>query len=100
MKARLQLEVMTPEHPLWEEFTERLEGPEGCDFQKDERDNYSWKCKGGSDKSHATAILKTMPSIDVEASLRFFEQHGGLCDCEILFNVEVVYNAERSAHLG
>ncbi len=80
--------VMTPAHPLWEEFVQRLEGPEGCDFQQDETGQWQWQCQGGTDKSKAIAILETMPDIDVEASLDYFERHGGYCDCEILFNVE------------
>ena len=46
------------------------------------------KCKAGTNKDFATAILKDMGGdIDVEASLAYFEQHGGHCDCEILMNV-------------
>ncbi len=78
---------MTPEHPLWAEFIERLSGPEGCDFRKDENGKTVWKCKGGRDKSRARAILATMPGIDVKRSLVYFEAQGGHCDCEILFNV-------------
>jgi len=78
--------VMNPSHPLWEEFCERLEGPEGCDFQKDEYDHITWNCKGGHDKPKARTILATM-YIDIESSLKYFEEHGGYCDCEILFNV-------------
>lgn len=84
----MTLQVMTPTHPQWEEFTERLSGPEGCDFQEGP-DGHTWKCKGGTDKTFARTILKTMQNIDVEASLLYFEAHGGYCDCEVLFNVEV-----------
>jgi len=28
-----------------------------------------------------------MSNVDIDASLKFFEMHGGHCDCEILFNV-------------
>ena len=81
-----EVETMSPDHPLWDKFTKRLEGPEGCNFQGT---GYSatWKCGGGRDKSLAEAILKTMPDIDVADSLALFEGHGGYCDCEILFNV-------------
>lgn len=86
--------VMAPEHPLWDEFRERLEGPEGCNFQGEDDeegklivDTVTWKCAGGKDKSLATAILETISDVDIPASLAFFEEHGGHCDCEILFNV-------------
>jgi len=80
-------EVMTPEHPRWEEFCNRLAGPEGCDFQKKPDGNATWKCAGGSDKTFAAKILKSM-GMDVAASLAHFDEHGGHCDCEILFNVQ------------
>lgn len=76
--------LMTPEHESWDEFCERLGGPEGCDFQEK-----GWKCKGGTDKTFATAILKKYyPDVDVPATLAYFEDNGGYCDCEILFNVD------------
>lgn len=80
--------VMTPEHPHWQEFAERLEGEEGCNFRKDGDGKITWSCKGGRDKTFAATILRMMPDIDVDASLAFFEAHGGHCDCEILFNVK------------
>lgn len=85
------MDVMNLNHPLWDEFTERLEGPEGCDFRlKDPSDANSvvWKCSGLSDREFATAILKTMPDIDIPGSMAFFDNNGGYCDCEILFNVD------------
>lgn len=80
------MNTMTAEHPRWEEFEERLEGPEGCNFQEDENEETTWQCKGGTDKSKATAILIDM-EMDVSTSLSYFESNGGYCDCEILFNI-------------
>lgn len=76
---------MTPEHPRWEEFCERLGGPEGCDFREDTE---AFRCAG--DFSLATAILKRMGLSEdaVAASLAHFEESGGCCDCEILLNVD------------
>jgi hypothetical protein len=82
-------EIMNPEHPKWGEFCARLEGPEGCDFKEDEKGKVTWKCAGKNDKSFAMDILKTMPGINVDDSLAFFEGSGGMCDCEILFNVDL-----------
>ena len=98
----MKKQLMTPDNPHWEEFIDRLEGPEGCNFQgeyDDEgeviADTVTWACGGGKDKSKATAILRTMPNIDVTASLAFFEEHGGFCDCEIAFNVEDGYRSRQ-----
>jgi hypothetical protein len=95
-------QVMTPDHPYWDTFLRRLEGPEGCNFQGeyDDEDNLipesvEWECAGGKDKSKASAILKTVQDIDVSASLAFFEQYGGYCDCEIVFNVETGYRSRN-----
>jgi len=82
-------EVMTPENPRWSKFIELLEGPEGCNFKKDKKRAYTWKCKGGTDKSYAIAILKEMGNIDIDASVEYFDEHGGHCDCEIVFNVNL-----------
>lgn len=81
------MRAMTAEHERWDEFTERLAGPEGCNFRWDEDDEMHWKCAGGNDKSLAAGILLRMGDIDIPASLVYFEEHGGHCDCEIIFNV-------------
>ena len=84
------LGIMTMENPRWEEFVERLEGPEGWNFQEDGKGGYTWKCKAGMDKSLAIAILKKMGLVPSELSptLDYFDANGGHCDCEILFNVD------------
>ena len=76
---------MTLKHPRWEEFCTRLDGPEG--FKEDENGNITWECSG-QDRTFAVKILSTMPEIDTKASLEYFDNHGGHCDCEILFNIE------------
>ena len=81
------IEIMTPKHPRWDEFYERLEGPEGCDFQEDSNGKITWKCGGGNNRQKSKAILANM-GFDVQASLDYFTEHGGHWDCEILFNVE------------
>lgn len=83
--------LMTPEHPLWEDFIERLSGPEGCNF----KDDLTWQCDGGRSRPRAVRILLSMDDIDVEGSLAYFDRHGGYCDCEIIFNVDP--SSRRSA---
>lgn len=79
--------VMTPDHPSWAEFYERLSGPEGCNMKISAKDGLTFRCKGGNDRSLATKILRDMGA-DVEASLDYFSDNGGFCDCEIIFNVD------------
>jgi len=81
------MDIMTPQYPRWTEFIERLGGPEGCDFKENEEGETTWCCAGGRDKALAEAILTAMGDIDVVASLTYFEEHGGHCNCEILFNI-------------
>jgi len=80
--------IMTPGHPQWEEFCKRLGGPEGCNFREDERGKTIWTCNGSTARPFATAILEDMKA-DIPASLAYFSQWGGHCDCEILFNVDI-----------
>lgn len=98
--------VMTTQHPRWREFVERLEGPEGCNFRERLDDNGEpiandivWDCTG-QDKGHATKILSTMEGIDIVGTLAYFEDHGGYCDCEILFNVVDWDEAQEQGTLG
>ena len=86
-----KLELMSPDNPRWEEFMERLIGPEGCDFKQKEPNNpktATWLCDGGINRPFAKAILEKMGNIDIEASFKYFEDNGGYCDCEIVFNVD------------
>ena len=101
---------MTPDHPRWEEFCDRLAGPEGCDFGGEWPDDPNpwtrdgngewvmrWKCNG--DRAMSARILHTMGlTVDeVEASLLYFATHGGGCDCQVWFHVE---NATTFEGLG
>ncbi len=77
--------TMRPEHPLWEEFVDRMSGPEGVNFSQEDPDDVKtarWTCSG--ELRAARAILGTMEGVDMEASLAFF---GHYCDCEILLNL-------------
>jgi len=73
---------MSPGHPDWPEFIERLAGPEACDVGK----GGSWRCH--NDTRAAEAILrKHHPDCDLNATLGFFASQGGHCDCEVILNV-------------
>ena len=76
-----------------EEFFERLEGSEGCDFKETvpgDSKTVSWKCSGGNDKSLAIKILKAMGIGigEIDQFLQECHENGGHCDCEIIFNAK------------
>ncbi len=85
------VDYMCPDHKWWSEFILRLEGPDGCDFREDAtvKGGTTWECGGGTDKTRSEKILRDMGFDDggVFASLYYFEQHGGACDCEVIFNI-------------
>jgi hypothetical protein len=77
--------IMTPQHPLWEEFSSRLESAVGA-------------CDQSKKKPRTRNVLHALnqriqarkapgPPIDVEASLAWFEEEGGHCDCDVLLFV-------------
>jgi hypothetical protein len=77
--------IMSPESPRWDEFCDRLEGPEGCNIRETHNGQVLWTCN--STYVFTRKILKRMGNIDVDASLAYFAAHGGYCDCEILTNI-------------
>lgn len=85
-------QIMTTEHPEWNRFADLLYGPEGCNFRHREDGEGVWTCEGDQvrpDKPIARKLLaKYFPEIDIEATLEYFNEHGGCCDCEILLNVD------------
>jgi hypothetical protein len=83
--------VMCPSRPDWEGFMDRLTGPEGCNINADGRGNVEskWFCYG--DHRFARKLLAEY-GVDVEASVNFFQEFGGFCDCEIIWNVEDGFN--------
>lgn len=80
------MEIMVPGHSRWDEFCNKLEGPEGCNFRKDEGGEIIWDCDWTGKRPKTRAILSAM-GMDVEGSLAYFTEEGGHCDCEVLFNV-------------
>jgi len=75
-------QIMTPKNPLWDLFMDEL--MESMD---------EWGCDGDINATdlphrHARTILLAMGNIDIDATIAFFEEHGGYCDCEILINVD------------
>jgi hypothetical protein len=84
---------MTRENPRWDEFCEKLNGPEGCNFTRknpDDAATTTWKCDNSSNRPFARKILAEMglTEDEIDQSLSYFDANGGYCDCEILFNVD------------
>jgi hypothetical protein len=69
------------------ELLTRLEGPEGCNFRY-EKGKGVWNCR--QDFYYARKILRKMeiPKEERDALIKECKEHGGHCDCEILFNAE------------
>lgn len=77
---------MTPRHPRWDEFINRLSGPTFCNF-RGKGDDFKFTCDGSSQRPLARRLLTSMgfSSVEIEQSLG---AHGGFCDCEIVLNVK------------
>ena len=76
-----------------DEFFKKLEGPLGCDFKEKvpgKVDSISWRCAGGNDKSLSIKILTEMgiQQKNIDQFLQDCHEHGGHCDCEIIFNAK------------
>ena len=69
------MNAMTPKHEKWDEFYDRL-----CE--------YSGNCKCGTNKDYTKKLLKDF-DVDIDASLKYFEDRSGKCDCEIIRSVEI-----------
>jgi len=83
-------EILTPESPRWDEFANGLSMmmTRGCGEGQ-------WRCDGdgfGANPEHvhryAKTVMRNMGNVDIEGTLAYCKEHGGGCDCEILFNVD------------
>jgi len=79
--------VMKPGDPSWPRFVELLEGPQGCNFREEDGQT-TWTCNQSWERPMAARILKKFfPAYNIKKSMKCWEDRGGHCDCEILFNV-------------
>lgn len=88
MILKYKIDVMTPIHPLWKMFHSLLEGKRGCNFRKNKKGKIVWNCEGTYERKKTRKILKLIKGINIEKSLKYFDEHGGYCDCEVLWNVD------------
>jgi hypothetical protein len=77
-------ELMTPQHPRWNEFVARLNGAM-LPLQEPDTGELSWICPSDPTFPLSSEILTVISGIDLGATLAFFADHAA-CDCEILLN--------------
>jgi hypothetical protein len=70
--------IMSPYHPDWEEFCKMLL----YEIQDDGEDH----CSRNLDI--AREVLESFPSVDVDASLAYFRERGGWCECTVLSHIK------------
>jgi hypothetical protein len=79
--------VMKPSDPNWERFKNLLSGPQGLNFRQEDGET-KHDCDQSWERPFARKILASyFPGYSIEKSLKFFEKRGGMCDCEIIWNV-------------
>jgi hypothetical protein len=78
-------ERMTPQHPRWDEFVERLDVAL-LTLEDPNTKESDWICPHDPMFPLTTGILTLMAGIDVDATLAYFAEHAS-CDCEILLNM-------------
>ena len=72
VNKKINMAVMTPEHPFWDMFIDNLGNNENCNH----------------DHCQSISILKDIPGIDIDKSIQYFKDNGGYCDCETFFNLQ------------
>ena len=72
-------DVMTPDHPRWTDFLEKLSRTLICERTT----------------SNAKNVLTQMGGIDVDRSLEALRGLGGRCDCEIVFDLGHLRDVRR-----
>ena len=79
--------VMRPEHPRWGEFMLRLAGELYVGLDQKDIKVHLVRCSGTCDKPISRKLLEEFGNINIDRTFRYFERHGGWCDCEVLIKV-------------
>ena len=80
--------IMSPDHPEWKRFMDLLYGPEGCNFRQGVDGETTWNCDGLTLTYTGAILKKYFPDVDIAETVKYFEEHGGYCDCEVIWNVD------------
>ncbi len=71
------MQILTPKDPEWKQFCGKLNDAiheNGCDSM--------------TLKNSDTILRRDYPQYDSDATLGYFREHNGFCDCEVLMNVD------------
>jgi len=79
--------IMNINHPKWDEFITKMMGSDGCNFQGEAAEDFTFTCFHDGDFRFAKKFLEEL-GCDTDKSLEYFQSNGGMCDCEIIWNVE------------
>ena len=66
----MKVALMIPGHPQWVEFCNKLQEMQWCEHEF----GYAIECLN-------------LFAVDTDRTLAWFQEHGGYCDCEIIFNI-------------
>src|ERR1044071_6135243 len=76
--------LMTPNHPVWDDFIECLGGPAGINT-KLEGDKLTWDCGHSYRLPLTRDVLTQYPDVGVEAAIAWFGEQQWRCDYEAVF---------------
>lgn len=77
--------IMSPDHPDWNEFVMCMMDLESCDRVPKDTE---LTCDGT--QRITRLVLETFKDIDIEATLEYFQEFGGYCDCEVNMNTLLI----------
>ncbi len=69
--GRKNSNILTPEHPYWNDFFAKLEEISGCNHNFD---------------SSVRIIVNDFEDIDLFETIMFFKDSGAGCDCEVMLS--------------
>ena len=76
---------LTKRHPGWKTFIALLE--KKVNFRKKRDGNLTWTCD--RKLTFTRQILRSkFPGVSIEKTIKYLQDRGGYCDCEVLMNVD------------
>ena len=76
---------LTKRHPGWKTFLTLLE--KKVNFRKMRNGRTTWTCDGKL--TFTRQILRArFPGVSIEKTIKYLQDRGGYCDCEVLMNVD------------
>jgi hypothetical protein len=85
-----KINLLLPHSRQWKKFINLLSGPDGCNFREKTKGkaDYVWNCNNSAQRPFTRKILKQMgyAPAAIKETLAYCDNHGGHCDCEVVFN--------------